>query len=224
MFLLPFKISPGEENMRLDLEMLSGWRELPDRPRLRFYGWDGQWFSCGISQNPSEVKELLPPGANLVRRPTGGGIVDHRNDITYALAVGRNMPLSEMHAAESYKIVHAAIAAAMDEIGLKGVSLAGIPPAQKNGPLYSCFECPAQFDAVLSDGSKLAGAAQKRNRFGILFQGSLKWLPHWGKKRSAMDAVAKKFADIFRETIERVDFPHSMENPHAPADKKGRRD
>lgn len=195
MFLLPFKISDGTENMQADLSMLCDWQDYPDLPRLRFYGWKGEWFSCGMSQDEQSVRRAIAPSANLVKRPTGGGIVDHRNDITYALVVGRNHKLSETKAGESYKTVHTLIAEALNELGFDANVLQS--QAQAHGKIYACFDNPAQFDTVLAGGVKVAGAAQKRNKFGILFQGSIDYSKLGPvSKEDVREAVAEKFSAL----------------------------
>ena len=54
------------------------------------------------------------------------------------------------------------------------------PTAQKEGP-GQCFIGAEQFD-LLCDGRKIAGAAQRRNRLGLLIQGSVQAMPRGAER------------------------------------------
>src|SRR5690606_12781101 len=106
-------------------------------------------------------------------RPTGGGIVDHRDDWTYALVLPRNHPLEEVRATSSYRAVHEALAGAMREQGVPAALKPATDPAEDSLPGV-CFQRAEVFDVVEEhSGNKIAGAAQKRNKHGLLFQGSI---------------------------------------------------
>src|SRR5208282_3580950 len=103
---------------------------------------------------------------DLCRRPTGGGVVDHRDDWTYSLVIPRGHPLEEARATQSYRAIHEALAGALGEAGvpvvLKPVSESA-PGAEPGGPAGVCFERAEVFDVVHADsGAKIAGGAQKR--------------------------------------------------------------
>jgi lipoate-protein ligase A len=168
--------------MALDFLLLQ--RSPAPQPRFRHYRWRSPAFTFGYSQKISFVREALagsgcdPAALDLCRRPTGGGIVDHRDDWTYALVVPRGHPLEEMRASQSYRIVHECLAA-----GLKGQGVpAEVKPTPNEGGAGPgvCFEAAELFDVVRADtGEKVAGAAQKRNKRGLLLQGSI-WRPAAG--------------------------------------------
>ena len=118
------------------------------------------------------------PGA-ICRRPTGGGIVDHGDDWTYALVVPRGFALEEFRATESYRRVHEALAAALRGQGVAAAVKTGCEPPKDGepgcGPAGVCFQRAELYDVVNeTTGAKIAGAAQKRSKHGLLFQGSLR--------------------------------------------------
>jgi lipoate-protein ligase A len=120
----------------------------------------------------------VEPPFELCRRATGGGVVDHRNDWTYALVIPRGHPLEERPATHSYREIHEALAAALREQGVDAVTKPCVEePAEVEkpaGPAGVCFQCAEIYDVVRAgDGAKIAGAAQKRNKHGLLFQGSI---------------------------------------------------
>ncbi len=81
--ILPVRRGGAAENMALDFLLLQRYPR-PAVPRFRHYDWRGPAFTFGYAQKIAWVRGALPPGepVDLCRRPTGGGIVDHRDDWT----------------------------------------------------------------------------------------------------------------------------------------------
>lgn len=176
---LPVRTAGAAENMAVDFLLLQRY-PAPAAARFRHYEWRGAAFTFGFSQKIAFVREKLAADlpADLCRRPTGGGIVDHRHDWTYALVIPRGHPLEEVRATESYRVVHAALTDALVALG-QPVELKAVcePPPEgaecAPGPGV-CFQRAELFDVVnTTTGAKVAGAAQKRNKHGLLFQGSI---------------------------------------------------
>lgn len=186
--LLPERIGGAAENMALDFLLLQRYPEAT--PRFRHYGWRSPAFTFGLSQKLEFVKSQLPPGErfDLCRRPTGGGVVDHREDWTYTLVIPRGHPLEELRATQSYRVAHEALADALRAQGVEAVTKQVVEQVPTDGgPAGVCFQRAEIFDVVNeATGEKIAGAAQKRNKQGLLFQGSI-WRPaagggvDWGK-------------------------------------------
>lgn len=181
---LPERTGGAAENMASDFLMLQRYpREKV--ARYRHYGWRSPAFTFGYSQKIAFVRSQLPEGEtfDLCRRPTGGGVVDHRDDWTYAVVIPRGHPLEEARATQSYRAIHEALAAAFETSGipveLKSTA-ASADGAEPGGPAGVCFERAEIFDVVhAQSGAKIAGGAQKRNKRGLLFQGSV-WRPAAG--------------------------------------------
>ncbi len=169
-FVLPDGCASAPENMAADTALLEAFPR-PDSPRFRHYAWEGDAWTFGYAQRFDDVRAQLPRDALPVRRPTGGGVVDHRDDWTYALAIPFGHALCRMKAPDSYVAVHAALAEALKKCGAPA-RLALCAESAK-GPLPACFMAPSPGDVVTPNGRKLAGAAQKRNRHGLLVQGSI---------------------------------------------------
>lgn len=159
---------PGEPafNMALDEALLLSMPRL-QTPVLRFYSWIEPAASFGYFQKYVDVERLtqLRP---LVRRPTGGGLVPHEADWTYSLSVPFGHEWYQLRAAESYRRMHEWIKSSLDRAGIS-TELAGA--ARRTGP-GQCFSGYEQSD-VLWNGLKVAGAAQRRTRDGLLIQGSI---------------------------------------------------
>ena len=153
-------------NMALDEALLENVSQL-GKPVLRFYGWTEPAATFGYFQKFSEVERaaLLRP---LIRRPTGGGIVPHDTDWTYSFVVPPNHEWYSLKAIESYRRIHEWIQSAFTKLKIE-TELA--PNCKKSLP-GECFAGHEKFD-LLWHGKKIAGAAQRRNKLGLLIQGSL---------------------------------------------------
>jgi Lipoate-protein ligase A len=182
--LLPYREAGAAENMATDFLLLKRYpHDRADHARFRHYGWYRPAFTFGYSQKIAYVRSQLPADTTLelCRRPTGGGVVDHRNDWTYALVLPRAHPLYEQPAPQSYRVVHAAITDALLALGQPVELKESCEPAGdaeegaciRSGPTV-CFARPERYDVIhCKTGAKIAGAAQKRTKEGLLFQGSL---------------------------------------------------
>lgn len=181
--LLPVRTGAAAENMAVDFLLLQRYPE-PAAPRFRHYEWRGPAFTFGFSQKIEFVRSNLPAGesVDLCRRPTGGGIVDHRNDWTYTLVLPRGHPLYDARATQSYRAVHECLAEAVRSLGqpaeVKQVcepcATDAKPSAEAMAGVGICFQRAELYDVVNpATGAKIAGAAQKRNKHGLLFQGSI---------------------------------------------------
>ncbi len=159
-------------NMALDEALLEAMPRL-GKPVLRFYGWTEPAATFGYFQKYADVEHatLLRP---LVRRPTGGGIVPHNVDWTYSLTFPPGHEWHSFKAEESYRRVHEWIQSAFakldvtTELALRSQKSAIRNPQSAIG----CFVGYTKFD-LLWNGKKIAGAAQRRNKLGLLIQGSV---------------------------------------------------
>ena len=153
-------------NMALDEALLEAMPRL-QKPVLRFYGWTEPAATFGYFQKYADVERatLLRP---LIRRPTGGGIVPHDADWTYSLACPPDHEWHSLQAEESYRRVHEWIRAAFAKLKVD----AELAPACKKSMPGECFVGHVKFD-LLWQGKKIAGAAQRRNKSGLLIQGSV---------------------------------------------------
>lgn len=137
------------------------------QPLLRFYGWTEPAATFGYFQKFSEI-ERATPLRPLVRRPTGGGLVPHDADWTYSFIAPPQHEWYSLKAQESYRRMHEWIRAAFAGLNIE----TQLAPFKKTGIPGACFAGHEKFD-VLWSGRKIAGAAQRRNRLGLLIQGSV---------------------------------------------------
>ncbi|MSU66417.1 MAG: lipoate--protein ligase family protein [Opitutus sp.] len=181
---LPVRHGGAAENMAIDFLLLQRYPHAA-AVRFRHYEWRKPAFTFGYAQKIAFVRTQLPEGAerfDLCRRPTGGGLVDHREDWTYSLVIPRGYPLEEQRATQSYRAIHEALAAALRAQGVDAMTKPNAEPPDEaaGGVAGVCFQRAEVYDVVHGrSGEKIAGAAQKRNKHGLLFQGSI-WRPAAG--------------------------------------------
>ena len=165
---------------------------------LRFYGWSEPAATFGYFQRHSEVEamtELRP----LIRRSAGGGLVPHDADWTYSISVPATHDWHAMRAAESYRRAHEWLQRAFEAAGV-ATELADCCVAEGPG---RCFAGAEKFD-LLFRGRKIAGAAQRRVKFGLLIQGSVQ-PGDVGVGRAAWREAMQQVADVEWSEFQRDD-------------------
>src|SRR5213079_3437097 len=160
-------------NMAIDEVLLEGITV----PAVRFYRWHSAALSFGYFGRFADVANYQG-NRDLVRRWTGGGIVFHGEDLTYSILV----PANDVTFAESsmwiYENIHRALCDALAETGQHAIVAGGDDFGRFSPPIaarragisdagYNCFTTPVRAD-VMIHGRKVAGAAQRRTRRGLL--------------------------------------------------------
>lgn len=173
LLVLPNAYGDTATNMAVDASLL---RSAPDGIAVfRHYGWSEPAITFGYTQKWSEVASLCPDDLHLCRRITGGGIVDHRNDWTYALVIKASLPAAQTKANRLYQQIHRSLQLGLESQAVQS-QLAPCPCAngsKRSAAPDQCFVQPVANDVLTTHGAKIAGAAMKRTRDGILVQGSV---------------------------------------------------
>ena len=155
---------------------------------LRFFRWQGAGLTFGYAQRIREVERALPKGVgeNYTRRPTGGGIVPHFDDLTFSCVFPEDGVLRPL---ELYRRLHSAIWAGLCEAGLDAQLCAKGGSTAPRGPegASQCFQKPVALDIVLGDG-KILGGAIRRTGTTVLYQGSLQ-LPGARAQADVLEAL-----------------------------------
>ena len=160
-------------------------------PSIRFYRWRSPALSFGYFGKFTDVADYAAK-RDLVRRWTGGGIVFHGEDLTYSIVVPPGDPVFAQSSMSIYEKIHRALCNALAANGER-VELALVArvvdagaaklakgtgvsePSYKTDRGYGCFANPVRADVMLN-GRKIAGAAQRRTRRGLLQQGSIQYV------------------------------------------------
>ena len=184
-------------NMALDEALLEAMPRI-GKPVLRFYGWTQKAASFGYFQKYADIEKmtLLRP---LVRRPTAGGLVPHDADWTYSLAFPNIHGWYSLSATESYCRAHEWIQRAFASTNIS----TELAPSCRKAEAGQCFSGYEKFD-LLWKGQKVAGAAQRRKREGLLIQGSVQPPPLSIARQSWEKAMKEKAEPELR--IEWLEF------------------
>jgi len=153
-------------NMALDEALLES-AASTGSPVLRFYSWTEPAATFGYFQKFTEVEKTthLRP---LIRRPTGGGMVPHDVDWTYSFIVPPDHEWHTVPAEESYRRIHDWLRLAFAELKIE----TELAPCCKKSLPGQCFAGHEKSDLLWRE-KKIAGAAQRRNKLGLLIQGSI---------------------------------------------------
>lgn len=169
---LPHRSEDRYWNMALDEAMWWLVREGAYVALARTYDWSDQpAVSLGYFQSAHELAEQeglcrLP----FVRRPTGGGAIVHRGQLTFAFAVAR--PIVGLGARELACRLRSCLLSSLPEtIGGKTTCQ---PPtdASLDRGAFLCFSRPDPTGLYVAD-RRVFGVAQRRSRTAVLLHGVL---------------------------------------------------
>ena len=190
-------------NMAIDEALL----EIAGMPTIRFYRWDHDALSFGYFGRFSDVARFEGE-RELVRRWTGGGIVFHGEDLTYSIIIPSSDPAFAGPSMSIYEKVHRGLCEALAETGQQAIVAAGADRvrvrehAAVNARGGNCFANPVRADVMLDD-RKIAGAAQRRTKCGLLHQGSI-------QNVDVENGLAERFAQSLSRTVESREFKREI--------------
>ncbi len=163
---------PGSLNMAVDEHLF---RTAAERAVtfLRFYRWRTPTVSLGHSQDAAKVLDVefcRAHGIACVRRITGGKLVLHHREVTYAVASSDSTLFTD-NLRDSYKLISQALIRGLELMGLRPKAADATPDGYAKGTM-PCFASPAR-DEIELGGRKIIGSAQKRAGPAFLQHGSI---------------------------------------------------
>ncbi len=169
------------------------------QPWVRVYSWAKPSVSFGYFQKQEEAR-IYAGEHPMVRRWTGGGLVRHGEDLCYTVGVpGR---IAAGFGRQLYGEIHSAFQQLMQSLGMDCELVDCDARFDAGG---ACFQHPVAWDLML-EGHKIAGAAQRRTRAGLMHQGSIQCPGLW--RNEEVDFMRKTCA-ILAETIQSEALPDS---------------
>ncbi|MGB7630634.1 MAG: lipoate--protein ligase family protein, partial [Candidatus Deferrimicrobium sp.] len=167
----------GASNMAIDEALLDNFDPGKSTPVLRLYGWSPPALSLGRFQDAGEVLDLdrcRADGVSVVQRITGGGVIYHAEELTYAIVCAPHHLPGETTIKESYRFLTGFLLSFYRELGLPAAYAAEVPEDTsrlgKRTPF--CFAGRESYD-ILIDGRKIGGNAQRRLRRAVFQHGSI---------------------------------------------------
>ncbi len=169
---IPYNVFSGEENMRIDNELLENaiqeqWRE----PVFRLYGWSPACVSLGKNQNDAFIdkKYLKDTNIDLVKRLTGGRALLHDDEITYSFVCPVEYLKHGENVTKSYIEISRIL---IDKFSKIGITLEFGGSKKVNTKFDYCMLISTGAD-LCYEGKKLIGSAQCRKQGYILQHGSI---------------------------------------------------
>lgn len=159
-------INAPEWNMAVDEAMFVGFRE-GDLPILRLYGWETSLSAGRFSKIRSRVnlEKLKERRISCVRRMSGGGILVHGGDLSYALILPRES-LQNYGVKENYRTLCAFLIRLYEKLGFKADFACDADFATTHSDI--CLAANEAYD-IMIEGRKSGGNAQRYSR-KVLFQ------------------------------------------------------
>lgn len=168
------KLSPAE-NMAIDDAIFELIQEGKSTPLIRFYDWDPPTLSLGYHQNAEkevDFAKLAENGYGFVRRPTGGRLVLHKNEVTYAVIAPNDEHLAG-NVLKSYGDISLALAEGLRlldiEVEFEQKELSAFSQRE---PVNPCFNSSSKYELSVQ-GKKIVGSAQVRKNGVLLQHGSI---------------------------------------------------
>ncbi|MCR5503968.1 MAG: hypothetical protein K6E94_00080 [Elusimicrobiaceae bacterium] len=183
------------EQMAADELLVSGFA-----PCIRFFNWDFRpQATFGYVQKLEQAKaELDSLGINrFTRRMTGGGLVLHKDDLTFSLVFDLK---ERVQPGIIYTALHSAINGELSKAGFIASVYTGesdYKPQTEQGQVQNCFTNPVA-DDLMQNGKKVLGGALRRFDKRVLYQGSLQIKE--AESQKAKQALIKGFLKYLGQT------------------------
>lgn len=167
----------GPANMAVDEALLQHFDHVASQPVLRLYGWEPPAFSVGRFQRAEEALHLercTAAGIPVVRRITGGGVIYHAAELTYAVVCAPRHISDARGVKESFRALTGFLLRFYGDLGIDASW--AVDSRSRDGRLGVrtplCFAGQEEYD-IVADGRKIGGNAQRRLKDVIFQHGSV---------------------------------------------------
>ncbi len=192
-------------NMAVDEALFASAIEKKSLPCLRVYTWKNPCATFGCFVDYERVRHFLSETFPrrfrfcAVRRPTGGGIVLHGDDLTFSLC-GETQPFFGVRdVQETYEKIHRAVVAGFSKAAFfaQELFINEEDEKEKNSEQPGvCFQAPVRHD-VMKGEKKFAGGAQRRSGNFFLHQGTIQLEAGTLSFTEALSALCGGFREEF---------------------------
>ncbi len=172
---------------------------------IRFYRWKDNGITFGFSQRYTNVYSTIDEskkGYKITRRPTGGGVVIHEDDLTFSVIF---YSPGEFNPKKTYDILHTAIYSEYVKSGLS-VEIASSKHIsyEINSPVMECFKKPVDMDLMVGNKKVLGGALRKFSDY-MLYQASVQF-ENARFSSTHRKIITQAFENLFRLRFERYEL------------------
>lgn len=171
----------AKRNMEIDGDLLQK-ISIEPHPTLHFYEWEGNSATFGYFARPETLLNLEAVSRyqlHLARRPTGGGLLFHITDFAFSLVVPSSHPLYSHNTLDNYARINRIVELSVHELLGRDSQLLVEEPQINTPAINFCMGKPTKYDVMIGE-RKVAGAAQRRTKHGLLHQGTIHLaLPDW---------------------------------------------
>lgn len=204
-------------NMAIDEALTRKCIDSEDRTAaIRFYTWKETSCSIGYFQKIENVlKTLKDKSVPIVRRPTGGGIVFHGNDITFSIVKRRTKDNGQENITSFYKLIGESLLRGLERLGLICTFYLSEERSHHSKSerkhLNDCLSrqsfcsvTPAKYD-IMINGSKVAGYAARKSQGAVLCQGYLDLHKRWNEQyKNSREKIIHLLFDNLAGSFKRV--------------------
>lgn len=171
------KPRPATLQMAIDEYLMNSQRAEDAQPTVRFYSWPKSSISIGYFQKVEEAVQKYDTkkkSISVVRRISGGGTVEHGEDLTFCLAIKTINPFFPSDVKSAYLGINEAVRVGLKELypKLDYTDCRTVPTGKRQSGGRICFEAPACYDLMLG-GKKILGASQRRIEKNLLHQSTM---------------------------------------------------
>ena len=197
----------GPANMAVDEALLACFDPANALPVLRLYGWNPPAFSIGRFQDAGALLDLekcRAAGIPVVRRITGGGMIYHAEELTYAIVCSPRQIPPASSVKDSFRVLTSFILRFYGKLGLAARhAVDHYPSGTRLGTRTQlCFAGRETYD-ILVEGRKIGGNAQRRLKNAIFQHGSI---PLRNSLATAAPFVREMPPGMAEETAALADF------------------
>ena len=194
--LIPFEAHSPPLNMAIDEAIFQLIVENKLPPTLRLYTWNPPALSIGYFQDTESplIKEYLKKGYPLVRRPTGGLAVLHKDEMSYSMIGVFAKDGFPANRQEAYRKAHKSIKRALIALGFEVNLYQGRKLRYKED---FCSSSCVTHDIILKGEGKIGGSAQRTNKEVLLQHGCVS-LPKGVDRNCLREEMANNFEKILQ--------------------------
>lgn len=170
---------------------------------VRFYEFLEPTVTIGSFQKMKDFPAgTFGKGYDIVRRITGGGLVDHDESLTFAIITHKDAHAAFKTVPVFYKMIHTALFRAFLGCGIRLTMQAKKSTTGDDVKFEECFKQPVQYD-LMYKGRKIVGGAQKRAQGFILHQSSIfLGIKQWQERPYLKELLRNVVINQFEESFE----------------------